>query len=68
MIARYDMIAAFTRLDPGVASLWKELDQQWSDDPDEAERLRDGIAALLASHGIHRADVTIVASPPISSN
>jgi hypothetical protein len=37
-------------------------------DPDEAERLRDGIAALLASHGIHRADVTIVASPPISSN
>lgn len=38
MIARYDMIAAFTRLDPGVASLWKELNQQWSDDPDEAER------------------------------
>lgn len=47
MIARYDMIAAFTRLDAGVASLWKELDQQWSNNHDEAERR---FIANLAHH------------------
>jgi hypothetical protein len=37
-------------------------------DPEEAERLHDGITALLASHGIHNAAVTIVTAQPISSN